>query len=465
MPSSRPLDVAIIGGGLSATALACVFAEQASVEQRVAIFNRADLGPGTAYAPQSASLLMNGPIRAMSAVPGDDSHLMRYLVDEAHDALICRARYGAYLRATSANAIAQHPGMTHERVEIVDIERTDTGYRLTDDAARRYDARAVVLALGNLPPNDAFLPESVRRHPGYAGDPWTADIAHFDPNAEVVVIGSRLTAMDTIALLDECAFRGRVHIVSRHGLLPLVEDASIRGVDPASLDLDTRTPHAMLHSLRRAIANFPGDWRVVIESLRAITPAMWSSWNDRERKRFLRHVQSMWAIHRYRVPPATYAAFERMNAEGRITIHRGRVRGGSASARGITLMLGAADGPLELHASYVVNCTGPNADLRTVAHPFVRNALARGVMRADPLALGVDATTDCRVLDGAGEVQPQLFAIGPLLRGLWYETTAVNEIRQHATAIASQLLQITVDPAGPTPIDVELPNGISRKVS
>ena len=439
--SSRPLDVAVVGGGLSATSLACVLAEQASYDWRVSFFNRADLGPGTAYAPQSASLLMNGPIRAMSPVPGDDRHLMRYLVDEADDALICRARYGAYLRATSANAIAQHPGMTHERAEIVDIERTDNGYRLTDDAARRYDARAVVLALGNLPPNDAFLPERVRRHPGYAGDPWTADIAHFDPAAEVVIIGSRLTAMDTIALLDECAFRGRVHIVSRHGLLPLVEDASIRGLDPATLDLDTRTPHTMLRSLRRAVAHFPGDWRAVLESLRTITPAIWSGWSNRDRKRFLRHAQSMWAIHRYRVPPATYAAFERMNAEGRIAIHRGRVRGGSASARGITLEIAGPDGPLELHASYVVNCTGPNADLRTVTHPFVRNALARGVMRPDPLALGVDVTGDYRVLDGTGEAQPQLFAIGPLLRGLWYETTAVNEIRQHASAIVRELLQ------------------------
>lgn len=439
--SSAQLDVAVIGGGLSATALACVLAGQASQSHRIVFFNRSDLGPGTAYAPQSASLLMNGPVRAMSAVPGDDDHLARYLVDEHQDALICRARYGAYLRATSANALAQHPGMQHERAEIVDIERTEHGYRLTDDAGRRYDARTVVLALGNLPPNDRFLPESVRRHPGYAGDPWTADIAHIDPAAEIVVIGSRLTAMDTIALLDECAFRGHVHIVSRHGLVPFVEDASVHGVDPATFDLDTRTPYTMLRSLRRVVRAFPGDWRVVVESLRSITPAIWNGWDDCERKRFLRHAQSIWAIHRYRVPPATYAAFARLQAEGRVTIHRGRVCSGTANARGIALTLKGLEGTFELNARYVVNCTGPNADLRTVSHPLVRNALARGVMRPDALALGVDVNDDYRVLDGNGEVQPQLFAIGPLLRGRWYETTAVNEIRNHARDIARAVLQ------------------------
>ncbi|HTX57229.1 MAG TPA: FAD/NAD(P)-binding protein [Candidatus Acidoferrales bacterium] len=465
MTAPRTYDVAVVGGGLSATALACTLAERASPSLRAVFFNRTDLGPGTGYAPQSASLLMNGPIRAMSAVPGDDRHLARYLVDETDDALICRARYGAYLRATTADALARHPGMTHERAEIVDIERTGDGYRLSDELGRRHDAHNVVLALGNLPPDDRFLPESVRRHPGYAGDPWTADIAHFDPTAEVVVIGSRLTAMDTIALLDECAFRGHVHIVSRHGLLPLVEDTSVRGVDPATLDLDTRTPHVLLRSLRRAARRFDGDWRAIVEALRPITPAIWSVWDARERKRFLRHLQSMWAIHRYRVPPATHAAFARMNAEGRVTIHSGQVRAGTANARGITLQIAGPEGIFELHASYVVNCTGPNADLRTVLHPFVRNALARGVMRPDPLALGVDVTGDYRVLDADGAVQHNLYAIGPLLRGLWYETTAVPEIRTHATAITARLLEVPLDPAGPAPVDVELANGISRKVS
>jgi uncharacterized NAD(P)/FAD-binding protein YdhS len=129
------------------------------------------------------------------------------------------------------------------------------------------------------------------------------------------------------------------------------------------------------------------------------------------------------------------------------------------------LNIAAPTGPLEIHAAYVVNCTGPNSDLRTVAHPFVRNALARGLMRPDPLALGVDVTSEYRVLDAKGEPQPQLFAIGPLLRGLWYETTAVGEIRKHASEIVSLLFQVALDPARPATVHVERTDGIARKVS
>ncbi len=80
------------------------------------------------------------------------------------------------------------------------------------------------------------------------------------------------------------------------------------------------------------------------------------------------------------------------------------------------------------------------------------------------LALGIDADEHYRVLDASGEAQPQLFAIGPLLRGLWYETTAVNEIRKHATDIAA-LLQIALDPSGPAAVHVERTDGIVWKVS
>src|SRR5215469_5437394 len=99
---SQRLDVAIVGGGVSGTSLAVALSSRANPSFRAAIFEPSDLGPGAAYAPQSASLLVNGPVRAMSAISSDKEHLARYLVDEPGDALICRARYGAYIRATAS---------------------------------------------------------------------------------------------------------------------------------------------------------------------------------------------------------------------------------------------------------------------------------------------------------------------------------------------------------------------------
>jgi uncharacterized NAD(P)/FAD-binding protein YdhS len=443
--SPRPLDVAVIGGGFSATALAVVLARQAPANLRAAIFSRSPIGPGTAYAPQSAALLMNGPVRAMSAVPGDDEHLARYLVDEPGDALICRARYGAYLRATAAAVLAEHPGMRHEHVEITDVEHTREGYRLIAADGESHYARAVVFAIGNLAPNEEFLPAGIREHSGYAGDPWSANVESFDHASGVAIVGSRLTAMDTIALLDEVAYRGNVHVISRHGLLPYVEDASVRGLDPATLGFDSSSPYTLLRSVRRAVERYRGDWRAVIEALRPVTPSIWAAWNLRERRRFLRHLQSIWAIHRYRVPPATLAAFERVRSEGRVTIHRGRIAAAQSEGRQLTLTIASGASRYEIGVGYVINCTGPNGDVNTVTQPLVRNAIARGLMRADALRLGADVTPEYRVIDANGRVQPNLYAIGPLLRGLWYETTAVGEIRTHASDIAARILDVAAE--------------------
>jgi uncharacterized NAD(P)/FAD-binding protein YdhS len=432
------VNVAIIGGGASGCALAIALARAPS-DFRATIFNPADLGPGAAYAPQSASLLMNGPVRAMSAVAADKEHLKRWLVDETDDTLICRARYGAYLRATGAAALATHESFVHVRRSIVDIERRDDGFTLTDDADERHHARNVVLAMGNFAPADWFLPQALREFEGYAGDPWSMDISHLD-DRDAVLIGSRLTAMDTVALLDERAFRGKVHIVSRHGMLACLEDPRIDGVDPGMLMLDTSTPYNLIHTMRRAARNHDGDWRSIVESIRNSIPTIWRGWSTRERRRFLRHAQTVWAVHRYRVPAATFAAFTRIRDEGRVFVHRGHIVDAQPNQGTISVRVAATPSPVEIEAAHVINCTGPNGDITQNRDPLIRNLIRHGLIRPDELRLGIDADETLHVVDQNNKATPNLFAMGPLVRGLWYETTAIPEIVGHAAKLASTLL-------------------------
>ena len=52
----------------------------------------------------------------------------------------------------------------------------------------------------------------------------------------------------------------------------------------------------------------------------------------------------------------------------------------------------------------------------------------------------IDADETLHVLDKSAKAAPHLFAMGPLVRGLWYETTAIPEIVGHAAKLASSLL-------------------------
>jgi len=80
------------------------------------------------------------------------------------------------------------------------------------------------------------------------------------------------------------------------------------------------------------------------------------------------------------------------------------------------------------------------------------NLLARGLIDHDPLALGLNALPNGEVLRYRGGPSGWLFTIGPPLKGVLLESTAVIEIRVQAQALADRLLAaasgaITLNPA------------------
>jgi uncharacterized NAD(P)/FAD-binding protein YdhS len=446
MARLRSYDAAIIGGGIAGSVVAGALAKLAAPGFTAVLLDPRTPGPGTAYRPSSDQLLMNGPACAMSLVPGNEQHLVRWLGAADDHALISRAQYGRYASETLREALHSHPGLSAERAEVVDIEPRDGGYALMDATGIERRAHSVVFALGNFAPDDSFVPRIVRQHTGYIGNPWHFDASDID--GDIALIGSGLTAMDVIALLAERGFGGRIHLVSRHGLLPGIEDARVRGLDPKTLALQYESPYTLLRSLRRAAqahVESGGDWREVVEAIRRISPAIWEAWSLRERRRFLRHAQAFWSAHRYRVPPATYRAYEAFEQRGSIVRHRGHLRDATITNDGnVRLFVDHAGVGSEIDAAHIVNCTGPNGDYRRQRSLLVQNATRRGLMRADALHLGIDATADLRLIGRDGMIFDRLFTLGPPLRGLLYETTAVPETREQAARIAQEIAEMRV---------------------
>jgi uncharacterized NAD(P)/FAD-binding protein YdhS len=55
------------------------------------------------------------------------------------------------------------------------------------------------------------------------------------------------------------------------------------------------------------------------------------------------------------------------------------------------------------------------------------------------LALGIAAAVDGAVLGADEQVASRLFAMGPPLRGMWWESTAVTDVASQAKALAARL--------------------------
>ncbi|HNB89482.1 MAG TPA: hypothetical protein PLP91_03770, partial [Plasticicumulans sp.] len=94
---------------------------------------------------------------------------------------------------------------------------------------------------------------------------------------------------------------------------------------------------------------------------------------------------------------------------------------------------------LTLDTDVLINCTGPQCDFARIDEPLLRDALARGLLRADALGLGLDAGEDGELLDHEGRPQPGLYGLGPQVRGRVWELTAVPELRLAAARLGARL--------------------------
>lgn len=442
--------VAIVGGGASGTLVASQLLRTGAV--RVVLIERgARIGQGLAYGTRFSGHLLNVPAASMTGIPDEPEHFVRF-VRARHDAavepttFVPRAVYGAYLEHLLTETEQQAaPGASLERLrgEVVDI--TDATLTLADGT--RVRAGRVVLALGNLPPHDpALLDGAWPADPArYVPDPWQPSALEHLSRGPVLLVGTGLTMVDVALQLEAREPRPRLIALSRGGRLPHVHRA---GGAPPSSGLPVPAPGARLvehlRFVRRSAASAElggGDWRDAVNALRPVTAQLWAALPRSEQRRFREHLARYWDIHRHRLAPEVGRSVAALARSGGLAVLRGRIL--SVRIDGDGLLVAIRDrqsgGQRTLRVSSIVNCTGPNGDVRTGGSRLLDALCATGAVRPHPLALGLDTCSDGAVRDAGGRASDTLFAIGPLRRGELWETTAIAEIRQQAQALAHRL--------------------------
>jgi uncharacterized NAD(P)/FAD-binding protein YdhS len=132
---------------------------------------------------------------------------------------------------------------------------------------------------------------------------------------------------------------------------------------------------------------------------------------------------------------------EAMRDSGTLTILAGTVTAAEADGDGIRLSYRprhAEDGET-LHVRRIVNGTGPQGDLTATREPLLANLRDRGLLRADPLRIGIDVDQDARAIAADGSSSDRLTVIGPMTRGAFWEIVAVPDIRRQAWSVARRL--------------------------
>jgi uncharacterized NAD(P)/FAD-binding protein YdhS len=448
--------IAIIGAGFSGTLLSLHLLRQCPPPTRLIFIERnSQFGRGLAYATGNASHILNVPAGRMSAFHDRPNDFLDWLTSQPESVRGCiagpgtfapRRLFGAYIRALLNDEIKRSGRERLELVrgDVIGLDQTAHPLVLTLDRNRTVQADMAVLAIGNFPPapmpiaNPGFYDT-----PFYRSDPWAADaVTDLDPDASVLLVGTGLTTVDAVISLLDQGHRGPIHALSRRGLLPrrhagVPLPAPEHEPFPTAVNALTRF---LREETRRAIAQGSG-WQPVIDELRPFTVDVWQAMPLQDRKRFLRHLRPWWDVHRHRMAAQVADRVDAVRASGQLRVVVGRVRDYAIKDDVVEVHFRPRhqDDLATIAVNRVINCAGPGADYDRIQEPLVRDLLRDGVVRPDPLRLGLDVTGNCALLNRKGAISRRLFAVGPVTKGAFWEMTAVPDIRRQTEKLAEYL--------------------------
>ncbi|MBI1327312.1 MAG: hypothetical protein GC136_06675 [Alphaproteobacteria bacterium] len=401
-------DIAIIGCGFSGTLLLHHIVSNENSPLRISVF---DPSPhkfhGLAYSTQQIEHLLNVRADKMGAQPDNINGFYEWLQTNGqtyapHD-FVPRRLYGDYLAEIGKNTLLQAKAKNIDVIFVAEwvesIEREDSHYMLNKKCA----AQKIILATGNRLPDN----------------PFDFDFSKVDKNAPVAVVGTGLTGVDTIMSLLAAGHRSVITAYSRNGKFPRPHTALPTSLHKPHVHVENFQGKPLSTFLNIIRKNLADPWQAGIDALRPLTTSIWQALSLQDKQRFMKRGLTWWNIHRHRMAESIDQRLQQALTSGQVKIERRnfKVQEGHSFAQ-------------------VFDCRGPDYKIEKQVH--LNALLADGTLQAHETGLGlkVIATTYCVSTAGA----PSIYAIGNLLFGEYFETTAIPELRVQAQEIAKQIL-------------------------
>ncbi|KTR05529.1 hypothetical protein NS365_10970 [Aureimonas ureilytica] len=454
-PAEHPPVVAIIGGGFSGAALAYHLARRPdSAGARIIVVEpRERLGAGLAYSSAEPSHRINVPAGRMSLDTAEPDQFARWLEGArllengeraASDVYAQRGLFGRYVHE-ALTPLVRAGRIEHCRARAERITRETKG-RFRIQLSDTVELTADIVALAATHPLPAVpLPLARLAHAkGFLADPYDpAALASVPDKARVLIVGNGLTSADMVATLDRLGHRGSIVTLSRNGLRS-------RGHAPAPVEARgdfTTDPEtsavSLLRRIRREIeaAGREGlSWHGVLDAVRSQGQVIWQGLPEPERARIVRHLRTIWDVHRFRIAPEVEATLERLERGGRLRRVAATLRGAEAVADGFDVRLRPRRS-VEVETQrfdVIINTTGP-AHRSVIAAEPARSLHEAGLIALDRVGLGLATASDGSALGSNGEPVEGLYIAGPLARGTFGELMGLPQVTAYAEHLSETL--------------------------
>ncbi len=487
-PELQDYDLAVVGGGLSATATLVSLLNannkaanhDARSVKRVIVFDKGGaFGGGNTYssAVANATYLQN-PVDMMPDgfakwITEKDpdwladwaTHVSKvtsqWWLEQRHcilkqqvDSLFVprglfglyqRERYQASLRAARERVIVQHTTAT-----ITKLKRTeDEDFVLESAEGIRVRARIVLLAVGMIP---TAVPDDSTFYLDKSPEQFVSDLAAkagaYD--GKLVVLGANAAALDVIHLVNsyESAHDDikKILVVSKTGIMP-IPARPITGIEPSSYLIENPTApnnaSELVSTVRRDVTRWQnaglapfgltqkGISRAILDSLKAL-PA-------EERARILEfHGRELSLVSR-RTVPVYSTHLEKLKNAGRMQILAGDIATVNYFDSKFSIRFNGNQPEMQVAA--LVDCRGAGR-LDETSDPLLRELIANGHQLAQANSAGSGF-----IVNDNFEASPNVFIMGDLITGydgshgmVWHLQNAPR-IEKYGAALGKTLVE------------------------
>jgi uncharacterized NAD(P)/FAD-binding protein YdhS len=487
--------IGVVGAGPSAVSLLDALAEEPDLPAgTIMVFEASDhLWRGRPYRPDLDVIRVNAVPDDMSVRAGDTEHLYRWLSDRERlvgarasftdpisgAQFIPRAVYGDYLEQSARTALLTllrrgwEAELVRERVE--SAARSVDGLVLRTTRGSTYEVDYGVLSFGAGGPAD---PYSLAGAEGFVKDPYpTAQaLSHIDPEADVAVIGSGLTAVDVVLALTHLGHRGRIRMLSRRGVLPGVRQRrvhhALRHFTPsrframaarnetttiadlaAVMDMELRDAGERPSTIQRELANVSNEppvdrlrrqlgevdspsiaLRILQRAVPEAGPDVWPLLTEPEKVRFRKGYDREFESLCCPMPPYSAAKLLSLVDSGQLSVVAG-MRNVESTADGFVVETAHGD----FRSGIVVNAVnGRQRKVPDEARSLVGSLVSAGLAEHHPHGgLRIERATSRLVVDS--RPLPRLHALGDPAIGSIFFTVGVESLVDRAIDIVQSI--------------------------
>lgn len=479
------IKIAIIGGGPSGVSMCIELKNKlANSGQKVEILvfeKNAHVGHGLPYAEKEASHILNLPKQTMEPVSGETDQFVSWLDNNnlnPESSFPSRYLFGQYLeyRAINAQLEAEHQGITIRYLinnNVLELKQTPNGLFCVMGPRGNYDVHHVILCLGHMPSTSY---KELIGHPGYIHS--LAEHKQdklFDANESVLILGSRLTAIDTALKLKQKKHKGKLTMISRSGLLPAVlgrevptyslkhitmdainriiktkelrlqdlinlftkelkESGAISHLDALPKSIQDISPLEWIENEIREAERGARLWQQILFALYPLTPQIWPMLHSQDRALFLQQYYSLFITYLAAFPLDNAYKIQELLASNQLEVQGGlnelKFENGQFEAH-------CQDGTIH-RAPWVINSTGCSYDATTL--PLLNGMLDDGLITKHPLGgIRVDKET-MQVFNQEMKKNSSMYAVGEVTKGDCFLTTDLGCVTSQTKKIASILV-------------------------